>query len=126
MAMQQLEHCREPARFAGWLMTNVRNRGLNRLSAAKVRQRHADSVMPDEGQDSDATRVALRQSLLAALEVLTPQQREVVLLHDLESWTHGEIAQSLGLTEVNSRQVLSVARRTLRAKLQELEGAPHG
>ncbi|MBE2248679.1 MAG: sigma-70 family RNA polymerase sigma factor [Myxococcus sp.] len=126
MAMQRLEDCRDPARFSGWLMTNVRNRGLNRLAAAKVRQRHVDAVLPDEAQDSDAARVAVRQTLLAALETLTPQQREVVLLHDLESWTHAEIAESLGLSEVNSRQVLSVARRTLRAKLNELEGPTHG
>lgn len=121
MAMQQLGSCREPARFAGWLLTNVRNRALNHLAAAKVRQRHADSVLMEEGVAADADRVVMREQLLAALEVLTPQQREVVLLHDMESWTHPEIAASLGMSEVNSRQVLSVARKALRAKLAELE-----
>ena len=120
MAMQQLGSCREPARFAGWLLTNVRNRALNHLAAAKVRQRHADSVLMEEGVAADADRVVMREQLLAALEVLTPQQREVVLLHDMESWTHPEIAASLGMSEVNSRQVLSVARKALRAKLAEL------
>lgn len=128
MAMQQLGQCREPARFAGWLLSNVRNRALNHLSAVKVRQRHADSVVLEEGVAADAERVVLRQQLLAALEVLSPQQREVVLLHDMESWTHPEIAASLGMSEVNSRQVLSVARKALRAKLAELENgvAAHG
>lgn len=121
MAMQQLETCRDPGRFAAWLMSNVRNRALNRLAASKVRQRYADGASHDEAAASDTERVVLREHLLAALEVLTPQQREVVLLHDLESWTHPEIASALGLSEVNSRQVLSVARRALRAKLVELE-----
>jgi RNA polymerase sigma-70 factor (ECF subfamily) len=125
MAMQQLETCRDPARFAGWLMANVRNRALNRLAAAKVRLRHADQVRGEEAVAGDAERVVLRQQLLLALEVLTPQQREVVLLHDLEAWTHPEIAAALGLSEVNSRQVLSTARRALRAKLEALE-VTHG
>lgn len=122
MAMQQLESCREPARFAGWLMANVRNRALNRLAAAQVRDRYAEGVRSEgEPAASEVDRVALRQQLLAALEALTPQQREVVLLHDLEAWTHPEIAAALGLSEVNSRQVLSVARRALRERLGALE-----
>ena len=125
MAMHQLQSCRDPARFAGWLMSNVRNRALNRIEAAKVRQRYADGAMAEERSADDAERVVMREQLLAALEVLTPQQREVVLLHDLESWTHPEIAAALGLTEVNSRQIVSVARRALRAKLSAMEGADH-
>ncbi len=127
-AMRQLEACREPARFAGWLLTQVRNRALNQLAARGVRQRHADSVQAAEQGADDLERVVLRQQLLAALEALTAQQREVVLLHDMESWTHAEIATSLGMSEVNSRQVLSVARKALRAKLTELDngGTGHG
>lgn len=120
MSMQQLDTCREPARFAGWLLSNVRNRALNRLEALQVRQRYADGASPEEPQTS-LDDVAARSELLAALSVLTEQQREVVLLHDLEGWTHPEIAQATGLSEVNSRQVLSVARRTVRARLEALQ-----
>ncbi len=121
MAMQQLGTCREPARFAGWLLSNVRNRALNALASTKVRQRFADSAVGEEGAPADAERLGLRVQLLAALEVLTPRQREIVLLHDLESWTHPEIATALGVSEVSSRQILSGARRELRAKLQAME-----
>ncbi len=121
MAMQQLESCREPARFPAWLMANVRNRALNKLAATKVRARYADTVLREEGVANDSERLLLREALLAALEVLTPQQREVVLLHDLEGWTHPEIALALGLSEANSRQVLSVSRRALRVALQRTE-----
>lgn len=122
MAIQQIETCREPSRFAGWLLTNVRNRALNALASTQVRQRHADAVMrADEGAEGDAERVGLRVQLLAALEVLTPRQREVVLLHDLEAWTHPEIAEAVGVSEVSSRQILSGARRLLRERLSELE-----
>ncbi len=116
-AIARLDECREPARFAGWLLTNVRNRALNQVASRAVRRRHEGADVLEEGVEGDAHRVVLRRQLLAAMEVLTQQQREVVLLHDLESWTHGEIAEALGISEVNSRQVLSVARKALRAKL---------
>jgi RNA polymerase sigma factor (sigma-70 family) len=59
----------------------------------------------------------MRQALLDALAALEPRQREVVLLHDLENWTHPEIAAALGISEVWSRQHLFRARQLLRAKL---------
>ena len=62
----------------------------------------------------------LRDRLLAALARLTPVQREVVLLHDLDGATHAEIAEALGLSEVNCRQHLFVARRALRGELEEV------
>jgi RNA polymerase sigma-70 factor (ECF subfamily) len=44
-------------------------------------------------------------------------QREIVLLHDMDGWTHKDIADSLGITEVRSRQHLFVARKLLRERL---------
>lgn len=65
----------------------------------------------------------MRRDLLSALRVLSAAQREIVLLHDLEEWTHGEIAQMLGILEVTSRHHLFLARRVLRIELarEELE-----
>jgi RNA polymerase sigma-70 factor (ECF subfamily) len=60
-----------------------------------------------------------RERLVAVLSKITPAQREVVLLHDLQGWTHPEIAESLGISEVMSRQHLFVARKALRALLGE-------
>ena len=49
-----------------------------------------------------------------ALEDLTPVQREVVLLHDLEGWKHREIAEQLGLPSGTVRSHLHFARKALR------------
>jgi len=65
----------------------------------------------------DAAAVRLRRPLLEALEQLTETQREVVLLHDLEEWTHREIAAALAISEVMSRQHLFVSRHLLRQHL---------
>jgi len=60
--------------------------------------------------------------VLAALEQLTPVRRTVVLLHDVEEWTHAEIAESLRITVVMSRQHLFWARKALRDLLDPEDG----
>jgi RNA polymerase sigma-70 factor (ECF subfamily) len=116
-SLQRLEQCRDPARFAPWLLQGVRNRALNRLEQNRVRAEDADGVVRGEAAGSDGADVLLRQKLLEALEQLGAAQREVVLLHDLEGWTHGEIAAALDISEVMSRQHLFVARRIMREHL---------
>ena len=51
--------------------------------------------------------------------MLRPAQREVVMLHDLEGMTHGEIAALAGCSEAMSRRHLSDARRVLRRVLAD-------
>lgn len=116
-ALERLEDCREPARFSGWLLAIVRNRAGHALERRRLR----DPVEDRERATADAPPdTLLRASLLAALAGLQPVQREIVLLHDLDGWTHAEIAAALGISEVNCRQHLFVARRALRTELSSL------
>jgi RNA polymerase sigma-70 factor (ECF subfamily) len=113
-ALGRLDQCRDPERFAGWLLQAVRHRALNHLEQRRNRAALLDGAAPGEATEPDASQVVLRRTLLAALERLQPAQREVVLLHDLEAWTHAEIGAALGISEVMSRQHLFVARRAMR------------
>jgi RNA polymerase sigma-70 factor, ECF subfamily len=125
-ALERIDDCRDPARFSGWLIKIVRNRALNALE--KRRLRDADELT-DRASDHTPTDIALRRQLLTALATLTPVQREIVLLHDLDGWSHSELAEALGLSEVNCRQHLFTARRALRAELSALapaQEARHG
>jgi RNA polymerase sigma-70 factor, ECF subfamily len=125
-ALEHLDDCRDPARFSGWLVQIVRNRALHALEKRALR----DPVGPhvDTATTEGTSDVVLRARLLAALSDLSVVQREIVLLHDLDGWTHAEIAGALGLTETNCRQHLFTARRTLRAALSDLyrEEKRHG
>ncbi|MDP8254669.1 MAG: sigma-70 family RNA polymerase sigma factor [Candidatus Alcyoniella australis] len=120
VALERLDQCREPSRFAAWLLKSVRHRALNHLTKRLNR-----SVLLDQMVKTDVTEVnprgdvLLRQRLIDALEVLNAVQREVVLLHDLQDWKHAEIANVLKISETMSRQHLFVARRALRQKLGE-------
>jgi RNA polymerase sigma-70 factor (ECF subfamily) len=124
-ALDRIDTCRDPARFSGWLIQIVRNRALNALEKRKLRD--TTDHVPGE-TSADPTDVVLRARLLAALATLSPVQREIVLLHDLDEWTHAEIAEALGLTETNCRQHLFSARRVLRVELTSLapEEVRHG
>ncbi len=118
--LDRLEDCRDSGRVAPWLLTVVRNRALSHRSYSKVRE--TLELLPEiaEAPDSplnDATTAELGDRLQVALAVLNPTQREVVLLHDLDGWTHGQIAEALKMTEVRSRQHLFVARKRLREEL---------
>lgn len=54
-----------------------------------------------------------------ALERLAPGYRAVLVLHDLEGFTHEEIATALGITAGTAKSQLSRARRAARALLPE-------
>jgi RNA polymerase sigma factor (sigma-70 family) len=116
-AFQRLDTCREPERFVAWLLQIVRNRALNFLESRRLRD-----VAPMGGRVLEFTTTqpesaGMRHTLLAALADLGEHQRAVVLLHDLENWTHAEIGAALDISEVMSRQQLFVARQLMRTKL---------
>lgn len=127
-ALQRLDQCREPDRFAHWLFTAVRHRAFNYLEQRKVRTALLGDQLSDDARHVDPSTVRLRKRLLSALERLSETQRTIVLLHDLEEWTHAEIAASLEISEVMSRQHLFVARRLLREHLANdfLQETKHG
>lgn len=119
-ALERLDRLRQPASFAPWLLQIVRNRARNLLSYRRVRAADSlDEVRAASGEDSGrrAERSELQRRLGLALKVLSPAQREVVLLHDMDGWKHREIGEALGISEVMSRQHLFNARRLLREQL---------
>lgn len=120
VALQRLEECRSPERFAGWLMTIVRNRSRNLVRRETLRETDpvplsASTRLPTP--DRDTERSELQAVLRSALDALSEVQREIVLLHDLEGWKHREIAERLQLPPGTVRSHLHFARRALREAL---------
>lgn len=118
LAFERLDTCREPRRFAGWVLQIARNQAKTWVERRRLRDvgdggAGLDPADPAPLPDASAE----RRGLLRALARLGPAEREVVLLHDLEGWTHGEIALALEISEVHSRQHLFQARRRLRTAL---------
>ena len=76
---------------------------------------HGISSHPDDAMDLDA-----------ALANLPDVSRAVVWLHDVEGFTHKEIAEFMGKTESFSKSQLSRAYQKLRPLLSVDERAPRG
>ena len=121
-AWEQLERCREGARFGAWILRIVRNAAHNRRDYLRVRRTESlddDAAVHAKGSpETDLERRELADALHAALATLPQVQREIVLMHDLDDWQHARIAALLEISEVRSRRHLSDARKQLRALLR--------
>ena len=124
-ALAHIHECREPSRFGAWLRQIVRSNARNRrrdASGGRVLPLDADSLVArDPSPALQAERSDLGDRLLAAITTLPEERREVVLLHDLEGWTHREIAERMELPEGTVRSHLHLARKALRALLGSLK-----
>lgn len=120
-ALERLPGLRDRTRFPGWLLGIVRNRALNLVRARRVRDAlPLETAAAAEGGPSpsrEAERAVLKDDLREALDRLTPIQRQVVLLHDVEGWRHMEIADRTGLAEGTVRYHLHQARKALQERL---------
>ena len=119
-ASAKLGDCRTPDRFAFWLCAIVRNHARNVVSRGIVRRAEPlahETIAALDDPARDVERNELRARLQSALALLSHVQREVVLLHDLDGWTHEAIAEVIGTSAGMSRQHLFQARRRLRAAL---------
>ena len=107
--------------FSAWILRVARNAALDYLRARRVVP--CEEVRTsDEGQeDEDFERV---QSLRAALEVLPPDQREVLVLRHIAGLAPAEIADRLDKTEGSVHGLHHRGRGALQAALRDLQSAP--
>ena len=63
----------------------------------------------------------LRERLAKAIDALPEIYRTTLIMHDMEGYTHTEIASVLGVAEGTCKSRLSAARAQLRATLADFE-----
>lgn len=120
-ALERLDRLAPGSPFGPWFYRLLVNAALNRRKYLGRRQM-AELPAGVEASDSPAVeteRAELRRRLSGALEQLPPDLQTVVILHDLEGFTHPEIARILEIPEGTCRSHLSRARRMLRGLLSE-------
>jgi len=117
---------RGDSKFSTWLHRVAVNRSLNalrrtrRLAAVESPiEEHTVTVDHDE-----AARSMLAASINEACQQLAPGARTVFYLHDVEGYTHEEIASELGITAGGSKSQLFKARAKLRRLLAPLIDIP--
>jgi RNA polymerase sigma-70 factor (ECF subfamily) len=112
---------RGDSQFSTWAHRIAVNRTLNALRSVR-RIAKLETVMEDDtvSVDQDMDRTFLAQSIDEAVQKLSPGARAVFVLHDVEGYTHEEIARELGITSGGSKSQLFKARAKLRRLLAHL------
>lgn len=119
-AWQALPGFRFDCAFSTWLYRLAVNTALMALRAQRGRPWHEDEAVLEAvpGHDT-ALANQQRHELEQAVATLPPRARAVLVLHDVEGWTHEEIASALDMAVGTSKAQLHRARSLLRARLGE-------
>ena len=120
-----LEVCRSIGRFRGsgpgsltaWVKRVAASKALMKIRGAKYRD--TDELFEDAAPNRVVEDPALRMDLEAALQRLPDTTRAVVWLHDVEGYTHEDIAEFMGKSVSFSKSQLSRAHARMRKWLGE-------
>jgi len=115
-AIRALPTFRGDARFSTWLHRIAVNSALQALRKSDTRSKR-EAPMPEAVPVNPARSDVLLGDLLErAMDRLPDGMRQVLILHDVEGYTHEEIGEFLGVTAGTSKSQLFKAR----AKMREL------
>ena len=120
-----LEVCRSMVSFRGagpgsltaWIKRIAASKALMKIRRAKYRD--TDELFEDSAPATKPGDVGLRMDLEAVLQRLSETSRAVVWLHDVEGYTHEDIAELMGKSVSFSKSQLSRAHARLRDWLGE-------
>ena len=112
---------RGDSQFSTWAHRIAVNRTLNALRKTRRLANIETEVKEDSASvEPDHERTFMAQSIEDAAAKLSPGARTVFMLHDVEGYTHEEIAEELGITAGGSKSQLFKARAKLRTLLAHL------
>ncbi|HET9224402.1 MAG TPA: RNA polymerase sigma-70 factor [Roseiflexaceae bacterium] len=115
-----------------YLSTIVTRLCLDRLKAARaVREQYFGPWLPepvltqaDDPQGDVERHESITLAFLVLLEALTPQERAVFLLREVFEYEYDEIAEVLGLSAANCRQLLRRAKQRVAEGRARFKPAP--
>ncbi|MDT8342507.1 MAG: sigma-70 family RNA polymerase sigma factor [Longimicrobiales bacterium] len=119
-AIRALPTFRGDARFSTWLhriAVNSALQGLRKSGPRAEREEPLPATLPADPAPGDTL---LQRRLEAALDRLPAGMREILILHDVEGYTHEEIGEVLGVTSGTSKSQLFKARARMREQLSGL------
>jgi RNA polymerase sigma-70 factor (ECF subfamily) len=121
-AFERIGSYRGDAGFGAWIKRLVVNAAIDRL---RKDRRLVEGEAEIEALSSAADTAENAVEALGLLSRLSPQLRTVLWLHQMEGWSHAEIAAQFGNSESWSKSILARGLQRMRAWLQaEPEATP--
>jgi RNA polymerase sigma-70 factor (TIGR02957 family) len=129
-ALARGERIESPRAYLATVTTRL---AIDELRSARARREiYAGDWLPEPviaSREEPAARVEEAESLsfafLVLLESLTPEERAVLLLHDVFDYGYGEIAETIGKSADNTRQIAVRARGNVDARRPRFEQSAH-
>lgn len=116
--MDAIRQYRGDAPFGAWLKRMTVNAAIDQLRS----QRHIDPDDPEllfaNAAEPGNTLAADAYDAMGLLQRLPPRARLILVLHELEGYTHKELAELFGQTESYSKSILSRSLRRLQEWLR--------
>ena len=137
-AFRNLERFRLEASFYTWLYRIAKNLTIDWLRKQKRRRtdefdegiaaRESGGTIADshlkESPGRELERSRLKDRIFDAMETLTPEHRQIILLREVEGFSYKEISDVMGIPEGTVMSRLFYARRKLQGILKgEMEEA---
>jgi len=120
-----LPQYRGDSQFGTWAHRIAVNRTLNALRKTRRLAKIETDVEEDSALvEPEPERALMLATIENAANRLSPGARAVFMLHDVEGYTHEEIAERLGITAGGSKSQLFKARAKLRIMLAHLVDTP--
>jgi len=120
---RKLASCRDPERVGAWLFRILSNLAKDHLRSRRRRDVSLDRLpeVPQSGGDplDAAHRTEVRGRLRAALDRLTPEQREAFVLKHVEGRSYEEMAAVLDTSVASLKMRVHRAREVLQVLLEE-------
>jgi RNA polymerase sigma-70 factor (ECF subfamily) len=110
-AVDTLDTWRNGQAFGAWLRGITAHVAIDRLRRERRIAFESDVELPTPETSPEVI------DLEMAIASLAPGYRVVLVMHDIEGFTHEEIAERLGITAGTSKGQLFKARRAVRARL---------
>ncbi len=114
-AFERLHLYRGEAAFGTWMHRLATNVALNRLRRRTKRPDVEASAVGMRTYEKPSDEAVMSRRVLSdALDRLPDGYRRVLVMHDVEGWTHEEIGKSLGIASGTSKSQLHKARARMR------------
>lgn len=110
-----LSGLRSDAPLRPWLKKVAANSAIDRLR----RESRFSAQQDDDAWPDDSASAADNLELLGMMRRLPPLTRTVVWLHEMEGWSHPELAKRFGHSESWSKSIVSRALASLQRELQD-------
>lgn len=126
-AFERLDQFRGEAKLSTWLHSialSVSFNGLRKIKRLRSRELEMEKIDPDAellaAPDRGGVEPDVKDRLYGAIDDLPDIYRAVVVMHDIEGYTHEEIGGALDVATGTSKARLSRAREMLRDSLADI------